>query len=400
MFTLRTLPGAFRVPGFGLLWVSLASVGFGTSVSQVALTWTMLELTGSPFMVGAALAARLAPFLVFGLPLGALSDRVDRRRLIIWANLAGATLAGGIALLAFAGEIGVAAILLLSFALGSIDTARMTATQAYVYDLVGSGSATSGIALSNLGSQIAGSAGAVVGGVVIAQLDLGVAFVLTTAAGLVAAVVLMLATPPARTELVVPETNARQALTLLVRDRTVAAIALLIILTEIFGFSTSALVPTFAKDILHVDAAGLGVLLGVRSIGGILGLGWLATLGARRGGGRLFLAATGAFGVVLIAFALSGSFPLSLALMLGVGMTAAALDTLGQTILQRTSPDHERGAAMGVWVFSIGFGPIGLLLLGAAAAAIGAPDTQLISGGILVVVAGLLAVRTSLRRLA
>ena len=48
MLTLRSLPGAFRVPGFGLLWVSLASIGLGTAISQVALTWTMLELTGSP----------------------------------------------------------------------------------------------------------------------------------------------------------------------------------------------------------------------------------------------------------------------------------------------------------------------------------------------------------------
>ena len=399
MLTLRSLPGAFRVPGFGLLWVSLASIGLGTAISQVALTWTMLALTGSPFMVGAALSARLAPFLVFGLPLGALSDRVDRRRLIIWANVAGAALSGAIAALAFAGEVGITAILVLSFALGSIDTARMTATQAYVYDLVGSGSATSGIALSNLGSQLAASAGAVVGGVVIAQLTFGAAFILTAAAGLAAAVVLLLATPPERTELIVPETNPRQALTLLVRDRTVAAIALLIVLTEIFGFSTSALVPTFAKDILLVDAAGLGVLVGARSIGGMLGLGWLATRGARRGGGRLFLATTGAFGIVLVAFALSGSFFLSLGLMLGVGVAAAALDSLGQTILQRTTPDHERGAAMGVWVFSIGFGPIGLLLLGAAAAAVGAPETQLVSGGILVLVAALLAVRTGLRRL-
>ena len=118
MLSLRALPTASQVPGFRLLWVSLSSTGLGTAISQVALTWTMLELTGSPFMVGAALAARLAPFLVFGLPLGALSDRVDRRRLIVWADVAGAALAMLVAVLAFAGEIGVAAILVLSFALG------------------------------------------------------------------------------------------------------------------------------------------------------------------------------------------------------------------------------------------------------------------------------------------
>ncbi len=396
---LRALPASFHVPGFAVLWASLSSVGFGTAVSQVALSWTVLELTDSAFGVGATLAARLAPFLVLGLPLGALADRVDRRRLIVAANLMAGALALFVALLAFADALPVVAILVLSFAFGSIDTARMTATQAYVYDLVGPRSATSGIALSNLGSQVASSIGAVLGGIVISQFDLGAAFLVAMVAWVLGAVALRGRSPRPQAAVVVPQASPRRTLTLITRDRTIGAIALLVILTEIFGFSTAALVPTFAKDILRVDAAGLGLLLAARSIGGVLGLGWIATRGAQRRGGRLLLAATAVFGVTLIVFALSASFQVSLVVMLGVGAAAAALDTLGQTLMQRASPDEERGAAMGVWVFSIGFGPVGLLLLGALAATFGAPNVQLLSGAILVTVALLSTRGRSLRSL-
>jgi hypothetical protein len=92
-----------------------------------------------------------------------------------------------------------------------------------------------------------------------------------------------------------------------------------------------------------------------------------------------------AFGAGLVAFAASTSFTFSVALMFGIGFAAAGIDTLGQTMLQRAADDHERGAAMGVWLFTIGFGPLGLVVLGAAAVALGAPAAQAASGLLLLV---------------
>ena len=66
--------------------------------------------------------------------------------------------------------------------------------------------------------------------------------------------------------------------------------------------------------------------------------------------------------------------------------------------MQRNADEHERGAAMGLWVFSIGFGPVGHLTLGAAASAVGAPLTQAVSGLLLALVAGLMALQGPLRR--
>ena len=387
---------AARAAGFRPLWLSLSSVAFGTAIGQVALLWVTLELTQSPFAVAVTLASRLAPSLILGIPLGSLADRVDRHLLLIWANLAGAATAIAVAVGAFVGAMDVPLILLVSFVFGSIDTMRTTATQAYVYDLVGSPLATSGIALSNLGSHLASSVGAVLGGLVLASWSLGAAFLFATLTWLVAAGLLVRSPSPRASTAIQPKVSMRRTVTLFLRSHSVAAIAVLVILAEVFGFSSAALVPTCARDILLVDAAGLGVLVAARSLGGVLGLAWLATIGSHRRGGRLILGVTGAFGATLVVFALSGSFAISTIVMFVSGAAAAMLDTLGQTLLQRTAPDQERGAAMGVWVFSVGFGPIGFLLLGAAATLSGAPVVQLVSGIVLIIVALAMARFTSL----
>ena len=107
-----------------------------------------------------------------------------------------------------------------------------------------------------------------------------------------------------------------------------------------------------------------------------------------------------ALGLALLVFALSSSFALSVVLMVAVGGFAAGLDTLGQSLIQRAVDDDERGSAMGVWFFSLGFGPFGHLALGAAAVAIGAPLALAISGSLLALTAVALSGVRALRRLA
>jgi MFS family permease len=155
-------------------------------------------------------------------------------------------------------------------------------------------------------------------------------------------------------------------------------------MAEVLGFSSITVFPTFTRDVLHSDAAGLGALGAARYIGAVMGLLVLARrgLGESRGG-RLLLLATSALGLGLTAFALSTSFALSVAVLVLVGAAMAGLDTLGQTLLQRNVDDAERGSAMGTWYFAIGFGPLGLVGLGAAANAIGAPAALAISGALL-----------------
>ena len=88
-------------------------------------------------------------------------------------------------------------------------------------------------------------------------------------------------------------------MTLIARNRLVALIALVVIVGEVFGFSSLTVFPTFARDVLHSDATGLGALAAARNVGAIVGLLALARLGLGGRGGRRLLPAAFGLGLAL-----------------------------------------------------------------------------------------------------
>jgi len=377
---------AFRVAGYPALWLSGAASGFSRSVTQVAIGWITLTATDSILAVGATFAVRMVPALLLGIPLGGLVDRYDRRATLILVNLAAIVPLLWAAAVAANGTLAVTQLILLSLALGVVDTLSGTATQTYSFDLVGPAGATNAIALGNLGVFLAGGVGSIAGGLALQRLGVASPFILSAVMAAVAAVCLVAGGARTRRERPPPHVvpSFSRSMTLIARNRRVALIALVVVMTEILGFSSITVYPTFARDVLDSDAAGLGALATARQIGAIAGLLFLARLGLGKSrGGRLILLATFAFGLGLTAFAASTSFALSLAVLVLVGAAMAGVDTLGQTLVQRNVDDAERGSAMGIWFFAIGFGPLGLVGLGAAATAFGAPVALAISGALL-----------------
>ncbi len=394
--------GLFDVPGLGTVCASGAAGSVARLVIQLTTSWLALELTGSPFWVGVVLAVRMVPQLLLGIPAGVVADRLPRRPLIVAVSALAAAVALMAVGLAAGGFLSLPWLLAITLAFGVLDTLRTTATQAYVYDLARASRAASALAATNLAAQLAGALGGAAGGLILERLGITPTFTLVAAAALVGAGSLIVGGPSP----VEGQRSRRsgapgsyRALTLLGRNRLVALLALTIILAEIFGFSNMALQPTFARDVFEVGASGLGAMAAARSIGGAVGLAILARLATGEGAGTLFLCTGGVLGVALVGFAATSSFGLALLLLAVVGAAASVLDTLGQTLLQRSAADHERGAAMGIWVFGVGFGPIGFLLIGAVADAVGARIAQAASGVVLVGVILLLAIASpALRR--
>jgi MFS family permease len=393
---------AFRLPGYAALWLSGAAAAFARSITLVAIGWTALLVSDSVLAVGATFAARFVPMLIFGIPLGALVDRFDRRTTLVAVNLIAVGPLLAAAVLGGNDLLGLPALIALSVVLGTIDMVQGTAAHSYAFDLAGADGATNAIALGTLGEQLLVSVGSIVGGLALERLGIVTTFEVAAAASALATVTLVLlssrAGHPAHAPRQVPD--FRRSLTLVARNRVVGLIALIVILGEVLGFSSMTLYPVFARDVLHTDAAGLGALSAARSIGAVAGLLLLANLGLGGRGGVLLVIATLAFGLSLVAFSLSSVMVISLAILVVVGALAASLDTLGQSLIQRGVESHERGSAMGVWYFAIGFGPIGHLAIGAAAFAIGAPLALAVSGTTLALAALSLSSVRAIRRLA
>jgi len=177
-----------------------------------------------------------------------------------------------------------------------------------------------------------------------------------------------------------------EGLKLVTTNQIVLMVMLMTVICEILGFSYMVVLPVFARDVLDVGAIGLGMFNTAVSIGGLSGGLTLAFLGNYRYKGRLYLGIFLSFGIFLILFSQSQWFPVSLVFIALVGVTASGMDAIGHTILILSVPAEQRGRSMGVWMMSIGFGPIGSITIGAVATALGAPIAVSINGALIVLV--------------
>jgi predicted MFS family arabinose efflux permease len=149
---------------------------------------------------------------------------------------------------------------------------------------------------------------------------------------------------------------------------------------EMLGFSHQVMLPILARDVLHVGAAGLGVLTAFRFLGGVLGVGLLTALGEVPHRGRLLLVVLSLFGAGQVLLSQAPYFWLAVACVTFINVMASATDILHHTLLQLSVANEQRGRAMGSWIVATGTGPIGHLQIGYLASLTSASFALLIHG--------------------
>ena len=384
-----------RIRDFRLLWGATLLYSLATGMEQVSVGWLIFELTGSEFMVGVGAAARMLPFFLLGMLSGAIADRWERRLLLRIGTLGASAVALLMALLLLGGESNVWIVILLVLALGSTFAFVLTVRQTYTFDIVGPAHALNGLALGAMAMQGGGIAGSLASGALIEVAGPGWQFVAAAVCYLCSAAATLAIGNPGSS----PRPSGASVLRhltgyvrLLRNYRLLMVLMLLTIATEVLGFTHMTLLPVFAKEVLSVGPTGLGVMTAVRQTGGLLGLWLLAGLGTSRKKGLMMFGTALGFGGGLMAFSLSGNIYSFLGVLLFVNACAMAVDTLYKTLMQETVSDEERGRAMGSWVLSIGFAPVGHVGIGALAGAVGAPRALLINGAALAAISVVAAV--------
>ena len=355
-------------------------------MEQVSVGWLIFELTGSELMVGVGAAARMLPFFLLGMLSGAIADRWERRSLLRVGTLGASAVALVMALLLLGGLTNVWAVIALVAALGCTFAFILTVRQTYTYDIVGPEHALNGLALGAMAMQGGGIAGSLTSGAVIEVAGPGWQFAAASVCYLCSAAATLAIGNPGRSVRPAAASVLRNLtgyVRLLRNYRLLLILMLLTAITEVLGFTHMTLLPVFAKEVLHVGPAGLGVMTAVRQTGGLLGLWLLASLGLSGKKGLMMFATAIGFGGGLMAFSLSGNIYSFLGVLLFVNACGMAVDTLYKTLMQDLVSDEERGRAMGSWVLSIGFAPVGHVGVGALAGVVGAPRALLINGAAL-----------------
>ncbi len=359
---------------FRYLCLSAALNTIGYMGEQVALGWVVLDLTGSPFLVGAALGLRAAPGFFLGIVAGSISDILDRRDLMRLLNLAFVTTAVAVALLLVSGAARVWHLMLLAVVSGSIGALYQPVRQSFVYDVAGAGNALSGLAFLSLAMRIGQLVGSLAVGFLIARQGPWVAYVMMAGVYLLSAAALSRMARRSRLS-AASRTPVLQSLREFGRElranRALVALVVLVAAAEILGFSVSAVLPSLAVDVLKTDAEGLGYLNAARAVGAVIMVLAVSPFGEMRRQGAVFVGVLMAFGGGLALLGFAPSLAVATVIMGAVGGMMGLSDLFSQNLMQTIVPNALRGRAMGAWVVAIGTGPVGTFLVGALASAAG-----------------------------
>ena len=371
----------------------------------VSTGWLVLEMTGSPLSLGLVWATRSAPRLLWGMLAGAVADKLDRRRLLLWILIVLAGMMFLFGSLITINLIRLWHIFLFIFLMSSLKTFEVTTRQALIVDVVDRHHMMRSIALNSVGLRLMGLIGGAAAGILISIWGIVNPFYVMAACYIVALISLWMVRTE-RTRLQHDSvkqsslwTHYREGFTIIAQNRVVAVLVVLAILCEIFGFSYQVLLPLFARDILEVGVIGLGAFTAAQSLGGLISTLILTIKSRYQAKGRLILVLYLLFGVALLLFAQSSSYLFSLIAIFLTGGVAAVFDAVQHIMLQLNVSEQQRGRAMGIWQLSIGFGPIGHILLGFTASTIG-PTMALTINGVLIIVSFLVIIQvTNLRKI-
>jgi len=377
-------------------WFSGGMVSFTLAQSMIRflLPWLAYDMTGSTLalgLVGLALAAPNVLLAPFG---GVWSDRLDRAALVRFTQTTVTALIATFALLVLAGTLQLWYLVLFAFAIGSVTAFDQPARQALIPALVPIAALTTALALNQMTWSLAGIVGPATAGALLAVtiplgLGPGPIFVLT-AAGSAAMVfaTLQIRIPRARDRAARRPWSVEflEGARFIVADPAARGLTFISFSGSILGSSYLFLMPAFAREIYGVDTTGLGLLVASSGVGALLGSIALALFGARMRRGRVALASSLGFGLAVIAFSLSRSLPIGLAILLVAGAINAVSFTTAQTLLQVSVPDRIRGRVMGIYALTFSLSTLGAAISGALAALVG-PSAAVLTGGALVLVA-------------
>lgn len=377
----------------------------GTWMQATAQGWLVLDLTNSPGLLGLTSAIQNAPTLVLSLFAGVLADRVDRRRLLVAIQVAGATIAALLAILTMSGLVQFWHVLVLAGVAGSVSALGMPAFQAVVSTIVDRDAIGNAVALNSAQFNLGRILGPTLAGAAITAGGLALAFWANALSFVVVAIVLATLRLQGPAAIVRVEAsmwaNLVDGITYVRRDSTARLLVVLSAVPAVFILNYLFLLPVYARDILAVGAAGLGLLTAAIGAGALTGALTVAVLRPSGGSGRLLLVGLTTASVAVIVFATSRSMPLSLIALYALGASQVAYYATTNTLLQVLVPPRLRGRVMSLYILaSLGVIPIGNLLAGLVAERVGA-TVALAGGGVatIVVVAGVIVAFPALREL-
>ena len=375
---------ALRHRDFRLFWCGQLVSLSGTWMQSLGQSWLVLELTNSPFRLGLLTALQFGPFLVLSFFTGVLADRLPKRRLLICTQAALLLQAATLSILVSSGHVRYWHVAVLAACAGIVNTLDMPARQSFIVEMVGKDDLLNAIALNSAAFNAARVVGPAAAGFLIGRYGVATAFALN-AGSFVAVIAALwwirsegLSQGPVRASLL---DQVAEGLRYAVQTPRIVMVLALLFTTSLCIFNYNVVVPLLAKDVLHQDAHGFGVLMAMLGTGALVGAVALTVLATSRPPFTFILAAATVVSVATLGLGLARQFWMAGTLLFVMGLSGIVFMTSCNTTLQLGVPDRLRGRMMSLYTLVfVGTTPIGSFLIGSIAGGAG-PKAAFIAGG-------------------
>jgi MFS family permease len=388
----QRLPPVLQQRDFALYWVATVLRVLPSQMVAVAVGWQVYLIHTDPFDLGLVGLAEFVPLPLLALPAGQLADRLSRRLVLAISLLISIVDALGLLVVTLSGARTLWPFLVLAVISGAALALGSPAQRALTPELVAPELLGSAMALRSIGTQVGIVSGPALGGLIFA---VSAPAVYATAAALFA-VAFLCTLALHRAGGWVPSGERAPGLEHLLggivflrRSRIVLGAILLDLFAVLFGGAV-ALLPVFAKSILHTGPVGLGILRSAPAVGALLAGALLTRWHSVGRAGPTLLGAVTLFGASMIVFGLSRSFLLSLVALGVSGFADMVSVNIRSTTVALATPDELRGRVNSVeMVFISASNQLGAFESGVAAALIGTVPAVVVGGAATIAIAAL-----------
>ncbi|MGN6688221.1 MAG: MFS transporter [Actinomycetales bacterium] len=385
---------SLRIRNYRIYATGALVSNIGTWMQRVAQDWLVLHLPGgNGTSLGITTGLQFLPMLLFGMWGGMLADRLPKRRLLVYTQIAMGAVSLTLGLLDVAGVVQVWHVYALAFALGVVTAVDNPARQTFVVEMVGRDDLTNAVGLNSASFNAARVVGPAVAGLLIAAAGTGPAFLINgfTYLALIAALASMnpreLAPSPRATR---GPGQLREGLRYVRGRRDLVVVLSVVGVIGCLGLNFQMTTALVATEVFHKGAGEYGLLGSIMAIGSLTG----ALLAARRGRPRLrlLLGAATAFGVLEIAAGLMPTYLAFALCLIPVGVSSLTFITAANATMQLAVSPAMRGRVMALYMMIfMGSTPIGSPLVGWVGETFGA-RWSLLLGGIASLAAALLGI--------
>ncbi|MCA8889690.1 MAG: MFS transporter [Parvularculaceae bacterium] len=385
----------FRHRAYAHYWVMRQLLSGARQMQAVAIGWQVYDLARATrpveeaaFILGMVGLAQFAPVFFLSLVGGQAADRFDRRIILIVSNIVRAMAGLGLIATVYIGADALPMIFLLAVVLGGVNAFTPAASNALYPKLVPRADLPNAIAWNSLGYQSAAIAGPAIGGFLYA-LGGQVVYAVSTVMVLCAIIAISTAKTP-KQERVDDAKGLSMVIEGLryVRDNKIVLGAISLDLIVVFFGGATALLPVFARDILHIGAGGLGALRAAPAFGAAIIAFLLAVRPLNRKVGRWMLGAIIVYGCGTLVFAWSTAFWLSMAALAVTGAADMISVYIRQSLIQLATPDAMRGRVASVsFIFISASNELGEFESGVAARFLGPIGAVILGGSVAIITA-------------